>query len=264
MPGSHIFYRLLLAGFILSLFSCGRYTQNIMFKTEQEEYIDSAFVLSDTARESYIIQPNDYIKMKVNSNKGELMIDPNFSLRQEYNMRGNQQGQREEPVYQIKTDGNAVLPMVGEVKLSGYTLREADSVLAIKYSEYYEEPYVLTQQANRRVVVLGPLGGQVVPLENENMNLIEVLALYGGIDDNSKAHNIRLIRGDLDNPQVQMVDLSTIKGMQKASLTVQPNDIVYIEPFRRPLTESVREISPLIGVASSLLTLIVLLSNLNR
>lgn len=260
----HILNRLLLAGFVMLLFSCNRYTQNIMFKTEHEEYIDSAFVLSDTARENYKIQPNDFIKMKVNSNKGELMIDPNFSLMREFEMQGNQQMRREEPVYQIKTDGYVMLPMVGNVKLSGYNLREADSLLAIKYSEYYEEPYVLTQQANRRVVVLGPLGGRVVPLENENMTLIEVLALYGGMDDNSKAHNIRLIRGDLNEPQVQVVDLSTIKGMQKASLQIQPNDIVYIEPFRRPLTESVREISPLIGVASSLLTLFVLLSNVNR
>jgi polysaccharide export outer membrane protein len=92
------------------------------------------------------------------------------------------------------------------------------------------------------------------------MNLIEVIALSGGVQNNERASNIRLIRGDLNNPEVHIIDLSTIEGMTKANLHVQPNDIIYIEPVRRVLTESLQEVTPFIGLISSVITIVVLIT----
>ena len=132
------------------------------------------------------------------------------------------------------------------------------------YSTYYENPFVNLQVVNRRVVVLGALGGQVIPLSYEDMTVIEVLALSGGLDNFSKANNIRLIRGDLDDPQVQVMDLSTIQGMREAQLLVQPNDIIYVEPIRRVVTESVRDVAPVVALLTSMITLLVLVISLNN
>jgi polysaccharide export outer membrane protein len=112
------------------------------------------------------------------------------------------------------------------------------------------------------VIVFSSNQGQVIPLTNENMNLIEVIALSGGVQNNERASNIRLIRGDLKNPEVYIINLSTIDGMTKANLQVQPNDIIYIEPVRRVLTESLQEINPFLGLVSTLITLFVLITSL--
>ena len=156
------------------------------------------------------------------------------------------------------------LPMVQEVKLAGYTLLEADSILQLEYEKFYHDSYVITQVTNNRVFVLGAIGGAdggtVVPLLNDNMNLIEVLAQVGGVPQTGKAHNIRLIRGDLSNPSVQLIDLTTIEGMRRASLQIEPNDIVYVEPIRRVFFEAFRDVAPIIGTLSSLATLFVILS----
>ena len=60
--------------------------------------------------------------------------------------------------------------------------------------------------------------GKVVNLENENTTLIEALALAGGITNTGKANKIKVIRGDLRNPKVMLVDLSTIEGMKQSNM----------------------------------------------
>jgi polysaccharide export outer membrane protein len=67
-----------------------------------------------------------------------------------------------------------------------------------------------------------------------------------------------LIRGDLNNPEVHLIDLSTIEGMAKANLKIEANDIIYIEPVRKVLVESISDISPVIGLFSSVISIVTL------
>jgi polysaccharide export outer membrane protein len=69
-----------------------------------------------------------------------------------------------------------------------------------------------------------------------------------------KANNIRIIRGNLKNPRVQQIDLSTLDGMRRANLQVEPNDIIYVEPIRRPFLDALADAGPIISLASVLLT----------
>ena len=246
-------------GIFMFLNACQVYRQNILFTTDEEFQSETAAFLVEEAESSYIIRPYDYLNVDVYTNKGERIIDPNFELVNE-NFRNQQQGQPE-PRFLVRADGIVNLPIVGEVKLAGQTLPQADSILAVAYADYYEAPYVITRYINKRVIVLGAMGGQVIPLENENMSLIEILALAGGLSNEAKGHNIRLIRGDLDDPKVQIIDLSTIQGIREAQLKVQPGDIIYIEPVRRIVSETIRDISPILSVITSLFTILVLARN---
>ena len=102
----------------------------------------------------------------------------------------------------------------------------------------------------------------VLPLENENTNLLEVLALAGGLNKDSKAHNIRLLRGDLNDPEVYLIDLSTVEGMKQSLVPVQPGDVIYVEPVRRVVSESLKDITPVLSILTSTLTLIILIIQL--
>ena len=111
---------------------------------------------------------------------------------------------------------------------------------------------------NKRVIVLGAPGGQVIPLVNENIHLVEVLALAKGVDNLAKAHNIRVLRGD----QVLVADLSTIDGYLKSNVLIEHGDIVYVEPVRRPVSEAFRDYLPVLTALTSLTTLIVVIAGL--
>lgn len=215
------------------------------------------------AEGNYTIQADDLLEVEVYTNKGERIIDPDFELVKELRGAGQAQTSRANPRYLVQENGLVRLPMVGEVQLEGYTLHQADSLLARAYSEFYKETFVITRFVNKRVVVLGATGSMVIPLLNENMDVLEVLALAGGISGKGKAANIRLIRGDLKAPQVQLIDLSTIEGMRQASLKVQSGDIIYVEPARRVLPETIRDITPVVGLVTNALTLLIVIINLN-
>jgi polysaccharide export outer membrane protein len=235
-----------------------------MFRTEHEYVVDTLRIVQ--AEKNYSIQKNDYISLQVYSNSGERIIDPDFELSKAKDQKA------QEPIrYLVKVDGKVDLPMIGNTYLAGFTLYQADSILSVAYTKFYKNPYVVTRLLSKRVIVFGPspattsayagvaVTGKVIPLENENMNLVEVLALFGGIGDHAKAYNIKLIRGDLKNPDVSIIDLSTIEGMRKANLAIHPNDIIYIEPTRKYLIESLRDIAPIMSLISSLLLTAVVL-----
>ena len=103
---------------------------------------------------------------------------------------------RPEPTYLVDIKGVAKFPMVGEIKIDGLTIRLAEELLQKAYESYYKDSFVILKYVNKRVIVLGAPGGQVIPLANENIHLVEVLALAKGVDNLAKAHNVRVLRGD--------------------------------------------------------------------
>jgi polysaccharide export outer membrane protein len=224
-----------------------------MLKTGEGNYTYDLEYAEFLAERNYRIQVNDRLEIRVYTNEGERIIDPDFELQKELN---NNNIRREKSIYLVQKDGKVKIPMIGEVELVGLTQREAEKRLEEAFSEFYVEPYVMAEFVNKRVIVLGLENSQVIPLENEDMNLMEVLALAGGIQKNMKVDNIRLIRGDLDDPQVQIIDLSTIEGMKQADLKVYSGDIIYVEPVVRVFSESSRDLIPFISIITSFVALI--------
>ncbi len=276
---------------LLLLASCASnryYNQRVLFRLTDENgnRLDTAKlrVAVNRTDRNYRIQPNDFLDLRIYTNKGERIIDPNGELgagspagqvpslsprtnatstgRTVSRTGANASASGLEIL--VQADGTAALPVVGQVRVSGLTLHQADSLLQVLYSPYYREPFIQTRVTNNRVIVLGSPGGQVIPLVNDNMNLLEVLALAGGLEGTAgggggiyryggKTSTIRIVRGDLKNPQIEQVDLSTIAGMRRANLQMEPNDIVYIEPVRRRFLEGLTDAGPVFSAAATLL-----------
>jgi len=201
----------------------------------------------------YIIQPNDLLSVDVFSNKGERIIDPDFELSSDMNF--NQLNSKPEIQYQVDSEGMVKLPMVGNVTVGNQSLREAEATLEEVYKQYYSSPFINIIFLNKRVTVIGEVN-MVVPLTNEKTHLIEVLALADAVTNNSKVQNIRVVRGE----DVFVLDLSKIEGLKNTNMIVQPGDIVYVEPVRRPFVESIRDYGPVIAVVTSITAIIAILT----
>lgn len=244
-----------------ALSSCSIYKQDVMFRTGKDfepAHLSGQVALAEA---NYQIKPNDHLQLQVYTNRGERIIDPNFEL-QLSTGNGNMQrmNNQNRVTYIVNSEGKVNLPVVGEVDLMGKTIFEAQTILEELYSVAYVDPYVVLRYDNKRIVVLGAAGGKIIPLENESMGLPEVLALAGGLTPESKAQNIRVIRGNLATPEVYLVDLSTIQGMQETVIRIRPGDIVYIEPRRRVVNEAIRDVSPILSLITSTIALIAVLT----
>ncbi len=249
------------------LTGCKAYKRDLMFQFDERFDASAVEQTVDRVAKNYVIRPGDYIRLDVFTNDGERLIDPNFELSMTGG-GGNQQMamMRDRFAHLVLEDGTCRLPKVGMIKLQDLTMNEAEELLQEAFNDYYRDAYVKLRLANRRAAVLGGVGGAqagtgglVVPLDNENMTIMEVLALSGGVAQGGKVSSIRLIRGELSNPKIYDIDLSTLAGMKQSAMIVETGDVIYIEPWRRPFRETLRDTAPILSLVTSTLTLIFLL-----
>lgn len=231
-----------------------------MFKLDEENPASNLSKAVYETEQNYRIQKNDFLRLDVFTNKGELIIDPNFELRTGLGQVANQIQQ--DFVYLVQDDGYVKFPIIEKIALEGKTIDQAEKILEEKFKAFYIDPFVKLQFDNKRVILLGATGGQVIPIRNENTSLVEVLAQSGGLELGSKAHNVKIIRGDLNNPEVYAIDLTTIDGMKSSVIRIHPGDVIYVEPWRRVWLESVRDLAPVLSLVTSILTLALVLQNL--
>ena len=231
---------------LLLLASCRSINPNQMFKTDKDyEYAkDTATVRTG----EYMMAPGDRIDMRFYSIEGFRLVDVTNTT----NTTGP-----EGVNYIIEADGLVKLPILGKVKLAGLTLRESEKMLEEKYSTYYVSPFILLRVTNRHVYVFYEDNGHglLVNLINDNTTIIDAIAAAGGLSENSKAWRIKVLRGDLRDPKIYLIDLSTVEGMKQSNLTVQSNDIIYVEATPHTKQKILAQITPIVGIISGFLLL---------
>lgn len=224
-----------------------------MFSTPKDFSFDT---LPDTVDYEYKIAANDVLSLRLFTNNGFRLIDvtndENMQQIQQLNLGIN---------YIVEYDGIVNLPIIGRVAIAGKTLREAELYLEELYEDVYIDPFIMLNISNRRVTVFpGDYGsGIVITLENNNVTLLEALARAGGISKDGKAYKVKLIRGNLKDPSIYLIDLSTIEGVKKANIILQANDIIYVEPMPVTVRQIAAEFSPLLSFVTSLITLYIVL-----
>lgn len=231
-----------------------------MFKQSEYQF----FELAQKQMDQYVIQPGDALTLKVYSRDGFKLIDVLNNVRSGTELgismttTNSNSNVSEDTRYLVDNEGFANVPVLGNFYIKGYTEAELQRVLSEKYSNLFVDPYVIARVVNRRVFIFKGGLASVVELNETPTNLIEVIAKSGGLNDGTKAYNIKVIRGDYKNPQVSLIDLSTLEGLRKADLAMQPNDIVYIEKRQRVVSDVLKELAPYISILTSITTIIAL------
>lgn len=217
-----------------------------MLKTPKDYVFDTP--KDSTSLDNYKISPNDILEFNMYSNDGFKLVDltslnnSNTSVRMTNDIR-----------YHVESDGFVKIPIIGRTEIAGKTIREAESFLEDKYAAFYVRPYVKILVLNKRVIIFpgDPGAAKVINLENDNTSLIEGLALAGGITENGKARVVKLIRDKDNKHEVYLIDLSTISGIKQATMVLQANDIIYVEPRRRYASKFLGEATPVITILTS-------------
>ncbi len=228
---------------VLFLASCKIMQPNKMFEVPNK-YQYSEFKPS---KKEYIIQPFDKLNLQIYTNDGIRLINV------ESNAIGNQSYGA--ITYLVEYDGLVKVPVLGRVKIDGLTVKEAEKLLEEKYAEYYQMPFVIIKVVNRRVLVFsgGSENGKVIPLTEENFTLIEALAQAGGVSDFSKAYRIKLIRGNMNKPEVYLFNLSKISDIENVNLLLEANDIIYVETRPKYASRILNEFSPYMSLFTTIL-----------
>jgi polysaccharide biosynthesis/export protein len=232
--------------FIVAITGCS--SKGVMFKPANE----NKSLSFPKAHSYFTIKPDDKLTVEVNSNGGEKIIDPLSAAPVK-----SDEAKVEKPTFEVDTAGFVRLPLVGRIEVAGKTLSEAEQQLQQAYEKFYKDPFVRIAFANKRVVVLGAYGNLVVPLENENIRLTEVLALTKTPDASGKVNRIRVLR---ENGYL-IADLSNLSDVLQNNVVIEPNDIIYVEEEAKPFREIVGQYAPIASLVTALATLFILIQN---
>jgi len=207
-----LLYLIVLSSSLLT--GCKTLYSNRMLETPKDFKFD-ALPMIDT-KEEFKLSSNDEFTFKLFSNDGYKLVDMNINS----NNAGIQGAKSS--TYTIKNDGFAKLPLLGLVKLSGLTIAEAEDTLQNRFSEFYIKPFVLLNISNRKIIFFasGEGNAQIVSIQGNSISLIEAIAQAGGIPKFGRAYSIKIFRGEVKNPLVYKVDLSTLDGYKIVDMNI--------------------------------------------
>ena len=246
---------LFLLSFIAAVLSSCSINKNIMFQTDTEYEFKKPDL--DSTNKEYKLAPFDYITISLFTGDGAMILEYTTSgIERQPNYGGF------DLYYILDKDGEVDLPVLGKTKLAGLSIPDAQKFLESKFINY-NDPFCLVRVLNRRVMVFTGEGsvGAVVPLANQNISVLEAIALAGGIRERGNASKVKLIRGKNGANEVYRLNLSTIEGVESAKMIVQAGDIIYVEPVPQITNEFVKDIAPLVSLVSSTLILFLVVTN---
>jgi len=234
-----------------------------LFQSESEPYNGSVKSTKVSNKEhkrelayEYKISPNDRLSINVfiksDTNSPQLT---SLLKSQNVNTQNGSTTSQSDSNYLVNQKGNITLPLLNTVDIIGLTEYEASNMLINKYKKYVRNPFVIVNIVNQRIIVIGEVKKPgVVPIVNGRTNLLEVIAQSGYFTDLAERTNIKIIRGDLRNPKIKVVDLTKLENIMNSSLILKPNDIVYVQPRHiKGINKAINEISPLFITISNIL-----------
>lgn len=249
--------RLLFFLLIILFAGCRSLAPNRMFMTPKDfKYDKDTVSLGSTA---YLLSPGDRLDMHVFSNNGFKLIDiTSFSTSEFASANQGISNTAGMITYLVDDSGNVKLPIIGKAHIMGMTISQAEDMLQDKYARYYTDPFVLLKVINRHVIVFQGDGGDghLVNLDNDNTSLFEALAQAGGIPEFGRAYKIKIIRGDLKDPRVFLVDVSSIASLKQCNMRIQSNDIIYVEAGPNYKQRLLTQITPIVGIIASVFVII--------
>ncbi|HDZ10858.1 MAG TPA: hypothetical protein ENH53_01490 [Bacteroidetes bacterium] len=135
----------------------------------------------------------------------------------------------------IRPDGKINLPLLGDVKIAGFTPAEVDSILTKKLEAFLTTVDVtinVTSFAGHRYYVVGEVRNPGYYQLGKPITVLDAVQLAGGATRYASLNHVKIVRGDLNHPTILKVKLKNIqfKGNLRTNLLLQNGDVVVIPP----------------------------------
>lgn len=152
-------------------------------------------------------------------------------------------------VYRISSSGTIDLPLVGEMKLAGHTLEEAESILKSSLVEYLRDPTVNIRLVNFRITILGEVNKPgLYRVPSSQATVTEALGLAGDLTLYGRRNNVLVIRQTGEEKSFFRINLNESSILTRPEYFLRTGDVIYVEPTkgRTSADDNVYRILPLL------------------
>lgn len=131
----------------------------------------------------------------------------------------------------VMSTGTIVISFI-EVKAAGHTIpeiREQAQQELSKYIRDFSVDLIPREWREKKIFVLGEVESPGVYNFAAGMTTIQAIALAGGYKNTAVLSDMRIIRGNLDNPELIRVNLrKTAKGTGAKDVLLAQNDVIFV------------------------------------
>ena len=141
------------------------------------------------------------------------------------------QGQRQQQLYLVDSDGLIQFPVLGEIKTGGQTKSEVVAVIKSKLKKYINDAIVNIRIINFKVTVQGEVAKPgSFTIASERITLPEALSLAGDLTIYGKRDNIILVREVNNKKTFNRIDITKADFINSPYYYLSQNDLIYVEP----------------------------------
>ena len=164
--------------------------------------------------------------------------------------------------YIVKSDGVMSLPMIGDIKAEGFTMREIEKVIEQISSTYFKDPIVKVNILNFDVSILGEVNSPGrYNLVRSNQNILHLIGKANDLTEYANRKKIKVIRRDGDmSSNIIYLDLTDPAILNQQDFFLQPQDIVYVEPMKKKFY-LMKNLSSAVSISISAISLYLLITN---
>ena len=205
---------------------------------KQVPYLQNSKELEDEVLQSYVsepvIMPYDMLTIAVvSAQDSKAAMSYNLIMPSSNSNAGSLTAQNALQSYIVDAKGRVDIPNVGEVCLSGKTLKEAEDIVLAKIKSAFAVPPTVTVRfVDYKISVLGEVKSPgTYSINNGKVNVLQALSLAGDLTIYGKRDNVKIIREDANGVQnIYEVDLNDVALLNSPYYNLQQNDIVYVTP----------------------------------
>lgn len=237
-------------------FSCKYRQQQLLFETNKNP---DTLTQHLPPPKNYQISPQDLLQVKNLQNRNYIAND---LISKEAGAPGNNDGQ----TYLVEADSTVALPMLGRVKVAGLSRAAAATHIETLYRKELKDPIIELKIINLKVTLLGEVKNQgIYMLSKDFTSLVEIIGTAGGLTDKADSKHIKIIRGNMQAPQVFELDLSDLKTLSDPRTLLQNNDIIYITQHKKAIqTQKLQSVSAVLQPVLTLLNTVLIIYTLTR
>ena len=209
---------------VVSLTSCVSSKKIVYF---QEEVGKSATSISQ--KYEPLLEADDLLTINVST------IDTGAAL--PFNLTEGEQGDL--LPYLVNSNGEIDFPVLGTIKVAGFTTKELSEQLKIRLKDYLKNPTVAIRLVNFKVTILGDVnspGAYTIP--TERITIIEALGLAGDLQIQGNRKSVTLIREKGGERTFVPIDLTSKKLFDSPYYFLAQNDVIYVEPNKVKINSS--------------------------
>lgn len=222
---------LLLTALVMMAASCGT-TKNITMMQD----MDTKTIY--TAREipQAKIRKGDKLSIYVTCKNAALAAPFNLAIGTQIDVESEGQSSRiseNTKSYVVDQNGDINFPVLGMLHVEGLTIEELKNDIQnrIIAKNYIKDPIVLAEFINFQITTIGEINA-VHTITNGSINILEVVAMSGGIPEKAKYDDLWVIRTEGNTRRIYSINLKSKTLFDSPAYYLQQGDIVYVKPRR--------------------------------